>query len=244
MIFLRHVRDGRPITYAWSKLESLKRSFRGSVFHARLKLKTLQHDLKHIRNKQMWQNVGELDLCDTVLRCTYVCAPGKRNFDHRRQLCRSYHFSESCLEYFARTIVVEICWTQNLGVPLDIFWLSTFFRSHSPVSYRRSSCQKRKSIGGPTARRHWQFYSECCSQSPGRMHRNPVGRWQWLDCSLCLIAHHCRPMSPCYPDICATGGAKWSHRSGNDTCCCNLELSISSHSDGKLWMFMLGNWKG
>lgn len=158
-------------------LESLKRSFRRSVFHAPLKLKTLQHDLKHTRIKQIWQNVGELDLCDTVLRCTYVCAPGKRNFDHRRQLCRSYHFSESCLEYFAGAILVEICWNQNLGLPLDIFWLSTFFRSHSPVSYRRSSCQKRKSIGGPTARRHWQFYSECCSQSPGRMHRNPVGRW-------------------------------------------------------------------
>lgn len=50
-------------------------------------------------------------------------------------------------------------------------------RSHEPSSYRRSSCQKRKSIGGPTARRHWQFYSESYSQSPGRMHRNPVGRW-------------------------------------------------------------------
>lgn len=124
VIVLRHVPDGRPITYAWSKF-SKEAVF---SFHARLKLKTLQHDLKHTRIKQIWQNVGELDLCDTVLRCTYVCAPGKRNFDHRRQLCRSYHFSESCLEYFARAIVVEICWNQNLGLPLDIFWLSTFFK--------------------------------------------------------------------------------------------------------------------
>lgn len=34
----------------------------------------------------------------SVFRCTYVCAPTKRNFDFRRQLSRTYHFAVACLQ--------------------------------------------------------------------------------------------------------------------------------------------------
>lgn len=50
-----------------------------------------------------------------TFKCTYVCAPTKRNFDHRRQLSRLYHFSD--IKVPEKEI---IWWTNSTEVPSEV----------------------------------------------------------------------------------------------------------------------------
>mmetsp|Transcript_42879 Transcript_42879/g.70767 ORF Transcript_42879/g.70767 Transcript_42879/m.70767 type:complete len:246 (+) Transcript_42879:3-740(+) len=50
-----------------------------------------------------------------TFKCTYVCAPTKRNFDLRRQLSRSYHFSD--MKVPEKEV---IWWTNSTEVPLEV----------------------------------------------------------------------------------------------------------------------------
>ena len=112
------------------------------------------------------------------LRCTYVCSPLQRNYEFRRQLCQTYHFSDAGLrtrgiEEFVLWMSTTCPWVGNPGIPfanINIhilvpfvypFWNRTLvrlFQGHLWVGSQMAPAAL--SQGGPRARGRSQLVDE------------------------------------------------------------------------------------